>query len=72
MKLKSLADCNSNAVQAVRLFVDVLFLGPLLVWLGLNPGRSVPPVVSFLLVVTGIATVVFNGVNFFLIMGRRA
>ena len=72
MKLKSLADCNSNAVQVIRLFVDVLFLGPFLVWLGIKPGLAVSPTVRFLLVVTGVATIVFNGVNFFVIAGRRA
>lgn len=66
-----LTDCNSEAVQAIRLFIDVLFLGPLLIYIGLNPGKQIPREASFFLVVIGVLTIVFNGINFFEIERRK-
>lgn len=66
-----LTDCNSPAVQAIRLFVDVLFLGPLLIFIGLTPLTRLPLGLRSLLVVIGVGTILFNGVNFFLIEGRK-
>ena len=71
MRHLSLSDCNSQAVQSIRLFVDVLFLGPLLIWIGLNPGKRLPAPLAALLVLTGIATIIFNGVNYWIIAQRK-
>ena len=67
-----LTDCNSDQVQVIRLFIDVLLLGPLLIWLGLNRSARLPPLFSILLVLIGISTIVFNGVNYLVIEQRRA
>ena len=66
-----LTDCNSPAVQAIRLFVDVLFLGPLLIFIGLTPLTRLPLPLRSLLVAVGVGTIVFNAVNFFLIESRK-
>ena len=71
MRHFAFTDCNSSAVQNIRLFVDVLFLGPLLVWIGLNPGKRLPAPLAALLILTGIATIIFNGVNYWLIEQRK-
>lgn len=67
----ALTDCNSNAVQNIRLFVDVLFLGPLLIWLGLNSGNRLPQFFQHALVLIGISTIIFNGINYLVIAARK-
>lgn len=71
MILRDFSDCNSNAVQAIRIAVDVLFLGPLLIWLGLNKSTGLPQGVRLLLIVTGVLTILFNGINFLIIEQQK-
>ena len=71
MTFGEFTDCNSDAVQAIRLFVDVLFLGPLLIWLGVRRGGGLSQEVRILLVATGIGTILFNGINFVIVERRK-
>ena len=50
-------------VQAVRLGIDVLTLGPVMVWAGWTlHGKH--PVLGWFLLLSGVGTVLFNGVMF--------
>lgn len=49
-----------EATQAVRL-VDVLLLGPFMVWAGLNHPAELA---KLGLVIAGVATIAFNGANY--------
>lgn len=49
-------------VQLIRL-ADVFLIGPMTAWAGLKLGRK-HPVAAPLLIVFGVATVVYNGANF--------
>lgn len=48
--------------QAVRL-VDVWALGPFMVWYGLRPS-NVPELARGLMIVAGVATIVYNARNY--------
>lgn len=71
MSFEEFIDCNSKPVQFIRLFIDVLFLGPFLIWLGLRRGGNLSQEVRIVLVATGLGTILFNGLNFIIIERRQ-
>ena len=48
--------------QGVRLF-DVFALGPFMVWFGAE-AKDVPEAARFVMIVSGLATIVYNGANY--------
>lgn len=57
--------------QAVRL-VDVVALGPFMVWAGMRSSSgALPELARGLLVVAGVATIVYNGRNYLELASSR-
>lgn len=49
--------------QFIRL-LDVFFIGPLMIWFALYASIDPNSTPAILLIVTGIATIIYNGLNF--------
>lgn len=63
-----LGDPSDAKTQFVRV-LDVLVFGPLMVYVGLH--RAPPTWLKWALLVVGIGTIIYNGINFLAIQGNR-